>query len=385
MKKILVVILLAFIEDNVGYSQELMIKSFSLAESDLTAQVQPRRDLNDKNCALVKVQFVGEIVEVEGNVIMPLVRHTNETWIYMPQNSRQLKVITQNYLPVMVTFTDWGIEKLESNRTYALVLSRNDRAVASLEVASRAKQNSSASSSNSTITIPVKDGISIEMVRVEAGTFMMGESKEIKIANSDGKPAHLVTLTRDYYIGKYEVTQALWKAVMGSNPSKFKSEKRPVETVSWDDCQDFIIKLNQMTGRTFRLPTEAEWEYAARGGKQSKDYLYSGSNNPSDVAWYSEKYTHPVGNKLPNELGIYDMSGNVWEWVQDNYSKYNKLPTINPLNEESHLTGHLLGFHVEVGGTLEIVVVGYSFVDVLCQTIKQTIKDFVWHLQINIV
>lgn len=348
MKKILVVILLAFIEGSIGYCQELTIKSFSLAESDLTAQTQPRRDLNDKNCALVKIQFVGEIAEVEGNVIMPLVRHTNETWIYMPQNSRQLKVITQNYLPVMVTFTDWGIEKLESNRTYALVLSRNDRAVASLEVASRAKQNSSASSSNSTITIPVKDGISIEMVRVEAGTFMMGASKEIKIANSDGKPAHLVTLTRDYYIGKYEVTQALWKAVMGSNPSKFKSEKRPVETVSWDDCQDFIIKLNQMTGRTFRLPTEAEWEYAARGGKQSKDYLYSGSNNPSDVAWYSEKYTHPVGNKLPNELGIYDMSGNVWEWVQDNYSKYNKLPTINPLNEESHLTGH--SFRVSRGG-----------------------------------
>lgn len=319
-----------------------------MAESDLTAQMQPRRDLNDKNCALVKVQFVGEIVEVEGNVVMPLVRHTNETWIYMPQKSRQLKVITQNYLPVMVTFTDWGIEKLESNRTYALVLSRKDRAVASHEVASRAKQNSSVSSNNSTITIPVKDGISIEMVRVEAGTFMMGASKEIKIANNDGKPAHWVTLTRDYYIGKYEVTQALWKAVMGSNPSKFKSEKRPVETVSWDDCQDFIIKLNQMTGRTFRLPTEAEWEYAARGGKQSKDYLYSGSNNPSDVAWYGEKYTHPVGNKLPNELGIYDMSGNVREWVQDNYSKYNKLPTINPLNEESHLWG--LSFRVSRGG-----------------------------------
>lgn len=348
MKKLLVVILLAFIECSVGYSQELTIKSFSLAESDLTAQMQPRRDLNDKNCALVKVQFVGEIVEVEGNVIMPLVRHTNETWIYMPQKSRQLKVITQNYLPVMVTFTDWGIEKLESNRTYALVLSRKDRAVASHEVASRAKQNSSASSNNSTITIPVKDGISIEMVRVEAGTFMMGASKEFKIANNDGKPAHWVTLTRDYYIGKYEVTQALWKAVMGSNPSKFKSEKRPVETVSWDDCQDFIIKLNQMTGRTFRLPTEAEWEYAARGGKRSKDYLYSGSNNLSDVAWYGEKYTHPVGNKLPNELGIYDMSGNVWEWVQDNYSKYNKLPTINPFNEESHLWGH--SFRVSRGG-----------------------------------
>ena len=111
MKKLLAVILLVFIEDNVGYSQELMIKSFYLAESDLTAQVQHRRDLHDKNCALVKVQFVGEIVEVEGNVIMPLVRHTNETWIYMPQNSRQLKVITQNYLPVLVTFTEWGMEK----------------------------------------------------------------------------------------------------------------------------------------------------------------------------------------------------------------------------------------------------------------------------------
>mgnify|MGYP006982565732 FL=1 len=106
------------------YSQELHVKSFVIAESDLSAQTQPRKDLNDKNCALVKVQFVGVISEVEGNVVKPLVKHGNETWVYMPQGSRQLKVLTQNYLPVMVTFADYGVEKLESSRTYVLIMIR---------------------------------------------------------------------------------------------------------------------------------------------------------------------------------------------------------------------------------------------------------------------
>ena len=247
MKKLLAVILLVFIEDNVGYSQELMIKSFSLAESDLTAQVQPRRDLNDKNCALVKIQFVGEIAEVEGNVVLPLMKRINETWVYMPQNSRHLKVFSKNYLPVMVTFADFGIEKLGCNRTYVLVLNRNDK-FSTQEIANFVKQASPISSNNSTytsgstITIPVKDGINIEMVKVEAGTFMMGATLEQENPWDDEKPVHKVSLTKDYYIGKYEVTQALWQAIMEENPSNFKGETLPVNCVSWLDCKKFIEK-----------------------------------------------------------------------------------------------------------------------------------------------
>lgn len=129
------------------------------------------------------------------------------------------------------------------------------------------------------------------------------------------------------------MTQALWQAVMGSNPSGFKGSNLPVERVSWEDCQAFITKLNQLTGKTFRLPTEAEWEYAARGGAKSRGYKYSGSNNIDDVAWYddnSDDETHPVKTKAPNELGLYDMSGNVFEWCNDWYGDYSRSAQTNP-------------------------------------------------------
>ena len=193
-------------------------------------------------------------------------------------------------------------------------------------------------SSGNTITIPVKDGISIDMVRVEAGTFTMGATPEMENPINNEKPAHQVTLTNDYYIGKYEVTQALWQAVMGNNPSYFKGDNLPVENVSWDDCQKFISKLNSITGKNFRLPTEAEWEYAARGGKKSRGYQYSGSNNISDVAWYDDNSgikTHAVGSKQSNELGIYDMTGNVWEWCHDWYGKYSSSSQTNPTGATS--------------------------------------------------
>ena len=536
-------------------AQELTVKSFKLAESDISAQTQPRKDLNDRNCALVKVQFVGAISEVEGNVVKPLVSHGNETWVYMPQGSRQLKLLTQSYLPVMVTFADYGVEKLESNRTYVLVLvkpnGQNDpvdaggnfyaisvqpkdakvtvdgvlqesssdgeysamlpygthtykveaggyisksgsfsvssgdmvpisvslvSALATVSVtcptpavslyvdkksvgnvpwsgslkegmhlievkkngyrsqqktiqlsqqqkldvvfvelvailgnlsvnykpfgadvyvdgkklgqsprvfngllvgnhqvemrkdgyttdkksvtisegqtmsisgtlASNTASSSNGYASSSSVSsggnensIPVKNGITIDMVKVEAGTFMMGATSEMQNPWDDEKPVHQVTLTNDYYMGKYEVTQALWKTVMGSNPSKFKGDYLPVEMVSWDDCQEFIGKLNSMTGRKFRLPTEAEWEYAARGGKKSRGYQYSGSSNISDVAWYdgnSGRKTRPVGTKQANELGIYDMSGNVWEWCQDRYGSYVSSSQTNPIGAVS--------------------------------------------------
>ena len=550
MKKSLFLFLLFALQTIAVFSQKLQVESFKIAESDISAQTQPRKDLNDRNCALVKVQFVGAISEVEGNVVKPLVNHGNETWVYMPQGSRQLKLLTQSYLPVMVTFADYGVEKLESNRTYVLILVKpsgqnepvdaggnfyaisvqpkdakvtvdgvlqesssdgeysamlpygthtykveaggyisksgsfsvssgemapiNVSLVSALATVSvtcptsavslyvdkksvgnvpwsgslkegmhliEVKKNgycsqqktiqlsqqqkldvvfgelvailgnlsvnykpfgadvyvdgkklgqsprvfngllvgnhqvevrkdgyatdkksimisegqtasisgilassttsssngyassSSVSSDGNEISIPVKNGITIDMVKVEAGTFMMGATSEMQNPWDDEKPVHQVTLTNDYYMGKYEVTQALWQAVMGSNPSKFKGDDLPVEKVSWNDCQEFISKLNGLTGKMFRLPSEAEWEYAARGGKKSRGFQYSGSSNISDVAWYdgnSGSKTHLVGTKQANELGLYDMCGNVLEWCQDWYGSYVSSSQTNP-------------------------------------------------------
>ena len=565
MKKLYLIILSVFAFLNTAMAQELMVKSFVLAPTDITAQTEGRKDLNGDACALVKISFVGDVADVEGNVIKPLVKRNNETWAFMTQESRQMKVVTKDYLPLMVTFGDYGIEKLQSNRTYVLTLTKPSgaqepvdaggnfyaisvqpkdakvtidgvlqasssdgeysamlaygshtykveaggyisksgsftigkgdmtpisvslvSALATLSVscptpavalyvdkksvgslpwngnlkegmhllevrkagyrsqqktiqlaqqqkldvafdalsaiqgnlsvnfkpfgsdvyvdgvkvgqsprvfngvlvgnhnveirksgyttsrqtvtisegqtasisgsltstASSSNANvlssSSSSPSGNTITIPVKNGISIEMVKVEAGSFNMGATPEMENPYDSEKPVHRVTLTNNYYIGKYEVTQALWQAVMGSNPSYFKGDDLPVEKVSWDDCQDFISKLNAMTGKRFRLPTEAEWEYAARGGKKSQGYQYSGSNTIDNVAWYhdnSGSKTHAVGTKQPNELGIYDMTGNVSEWCQDRYGDYSGVPQTNP-------TGSVDGkFRVNRGGS----------------------------------
>ena len=192
---------------------------------------------------------------------------------------------------------------------------------------------------NSEIETFTVNGVAFKMVKVAGGTFQMGATSE---QGSDAfdweKPVHPVTLS-DYYIGQTEVTQELWEAVMGSNPSYFTGDnRRPVEKVSWDDCQEFIEKLNRLTGKNFRLPTEAEWEYAARGGNKSRGYKYSGSNNPDAVAWYyynSGGKTHPVAQKQSNELGLYDMSGNVWEWCSDRYGDYSSNSQTNPIGASS--------------------------------------------------
>ena len=179
------------------------------------------------------------------------------------------------------------------------------------------------------------NGVSFTMVHVEGGTFQMGSEDSESL--SDEQPVHQVTLST-FSIGQTEVTQELWEAVMGTNPSYFKGAKLPVEQVSWYDCQTFFSKLNSMTGQQFRLPTEAEWEYVARGGSRSKGYKYSGSNNIGDVAWYdsnSGNTTHEVATKAPNELGVYDMSGNVWEMCHDWFGSYRSSSQTNPVGPSS--------------------------------------------------
>ena len=415
MRNILLSFFLLFATISSALAQELTVKSFKLASSDLTAQTQPRKDLNNKNCALIKVGLGLQGVQFEGSIMGNVENKTGEYWVYMPQGNRMLKVKHANYAPVMVTFADYGVEKLESNRTYELVVTASGGAQAeqkqkltirytpssatvlvdnkmvkgmngvaqttlpvgqhsfivacdgyeseegmvklkasapsnlqiTLSKDATATQQSTVSqpivaqqpvaqptvTNSDNISIPVKNGISIDMIRVEAGTFTMGATPEMESPFDWEKPTHQVTLTNDYYIGKYEVTQALWQVVMGNNPSYFKGDNLPVEQVSWKDCQKFISKLNRITSKKFRLPTEAEWEYTARGGKKSRSYQYSGSNNISDVAWYgdnSDNKTHSVGSKQANELGIYDMTGNVGEWCQDRYGKYRSSSQVNP-------------------------------------------------------
>lgn len=195
------------------------------------------------------------------------------------------------------------------------------------------------STGNLSITV---NGVTFNMIYVEGGTFDMGVTPE---QNDDGKiddynaPVHEVTLS-GFYIGETEVTQELWTAVMGENPAVYKyysySNNMPVENVSWDDCQEFLDRLSELLGRTFTLPTEAQWEYAARGGQKSEGYKYSGSNNVDDVAWIWTNCgvsLREVATKSPNELGIYDMSGSVSEWCQDWYVEdyYTNSPQLNPV------------------------------------------------------
>lgn len=179
--------------------------------------------------------------------------------------------------------------------------------------------------------------VTFTMIYIEGGMFTMGATAEQgSDYSSDEQPAHRVTLS-SYFICSTEVTQELWLEVMGTNPSNFVGINLPVERVSWIDCQEFISRLNALTGKNFRLPTEAEWEYAARGGNNSQGYKYSGSNTVGNVAWYlsnASSKTHPVATKAPNELGIYDMSGNVCEWCQDWKGPYGSAET-NPQGPSS--------------------------------------------------
>lgn len=177
-------------------------------------------------------------------------------------------------------------------------------------------------------TETLKDGTSFEMIHIQGGSFEMGNAEEDPMDRE--QPVHLVSVP-SFFLSPFLVTQELWEAVMDNNPSEFQGKRRPVEMVSWNDCQEFLGKLNQETGKSYRLPTESEWEFAACGGTESEGYLYAGSDKLKQVGWYvgnSADGTKPVGLKMPNELGLYDMSGNLWEWCEDDWhDEYRGAPT----------------------------------------------------------
>ena len=355
MKRFCLLLLYVFVMLESIMAQELKVKSFSLAINDLSASVDIVPDENGEPCALVKILLVDSIAKVEGFVLKTKSVSPTENWAYLSSGAKEVRIMPTHYKPISIYFPDFGVKGVEGKRTYILDLEGSNLVSTPILISSRNVKPISSTPSGSVIIIPVKKGISIEMVKVEAGSFMMGTPREKQPVNTfiAENPVHHVTLTNNYYLGKYEVTQELWQSVMGNNPSAIKGSNMPVEHVSWKDCQDFISRLNSLTGKNFRLPTEAEWEYAARGANMTHGYQYSGSDTLDVVAWYhgnSGGNPHVVGTKQPNELGIYDMSGNVWEWCQDWTSSYIGCSEKDPVGESFH-TNH----HINRGGSVETV------------------------------
>ena len=222
------------------------------------------------------------------------------------------------------------------------LLDQRDRDLAKIrdEFAKAQEELRAKPSTPNSITFKV-GAANFNMIVVEGSTFQMGGTPEQgSDADKDEVPVHDVQLS-SFAIGQTQVTQALWQAVMNANPSNFKGTNRPVDNVSWADCQSFVKRLCAKTGYKFCLPTEAQWEFAARGGKLSKGYIYSGSNNINEVAWHggkdsnSDQHTHDVASLKPNELGLYDMCGNVWEWCEDKYGSYPESPQSNPTGPDT--------------------------------------------------
>ena len=346
--KIIMVIFLFSINSTM-FSQTFVVTKFELDNNDMDGSTNWVKDLNGNKCALIKIVFkditIDNLVfEPDGNIFIKVIKNPpSQIWVYVPAETKRFLISTEQN--GSKNYFNFPSGTLYATNTYIMELELN-------------YNNQTAIENNEEFQI-FPDLLKTEMVFVQGGTFTMGCTDEQgSDCYKNEKPAHQVTLS-DYYIGKYEVTQGLWKTVMGSNPSSFINcgDDCPVENVSWEECIEFISKLNQLTGKRFRLPTEAEWEYAARGGsKASYQTKYAGSNALGEVAWYngnSNSQTHTVGTKKPNALGIYDMSGNVWEWCNDWYGDYSSGGVTNP---KGAATG---SYRVIRGGSWDYI--GYNY------------------------
>jgi len=202
------------------------------------------------------------------------------------------------------------------------------------------------------LTVDLGKGIKLEMVLIPAGEFLMGSPDSDKSGRADERPQHRVRITRPFYLGKYLVTQEQWQAVMGNNPSEFKGPKNPVDSVGWEDCREFLKRLNKLfvhTGIKASLPTEAQWEYACRAGSTTRYFYGDEDAKLAEYAWFNEnslEKTHPVGQKKPNAWGLYDMHGSLFQWCADWYDGdyYKSSPTSDPCGPSS---GSL---HIDRGG-----------------------------------
>ena len=396
MKRLIAFILQTFCVI-VMQAQNLAVQSFRMDETDLTANTAGTTviDQNGNKCALIKVETTlkGFTFDAGTLGVVKTENHVGEVWLYVPEGVKRLSIFHEDYMPIRDY--DLGM-MLRRARTYVLRLSASQQQAAE-EAPTSQFVIFQASPANATIelngeTLPVHNGsatkmmpfgsydyrvqapdympqagkvvvddpkqphvvsallkregedrlvtvgsVTFTMIPVKGGTFQMGATKEqTGEARKDEKPVHTVTLD-NFQIGETEVSQALWREVMGSNPSTYKGNDLPVTNVTWEDCQEFIKKLNERTGKQFRLPTEAEWEFAARGGTASKGYMFSGSDEVRSVAWHNrdsnrDRHNGPyaIKSKDPNELGIYDMSGNVNEWCQDWFGDYTADPQTNP-------------------------------------------------------
>lgn len=298
------------------WGQELTVKDFRHDASDLAAVVHQVKDLNGTPCALIKVGLVASNVEFEGDIISTEDKGNGEYWVYVIDGANWINIKTAEYVPLRYEFNS-----VEKNSTYIMQLVQGgDDVLKSFLPVSLPSMVS--------VTGKAKLGLTFNMILVEPGMFQMGATDEQNSMEKDEQPVRWVRISKPFYISETEVTQALYTYVMNGNPSVFRDSDKPVENISWEDAKMFIEKLSAITGSNFRMPTEAEWEYAARGGNKTGRFKYSGSNDAGEVAWYfdnSQNQTHKVKTKAPNELGIYDMSGNVWEYCLDVKADYPKM------------------------------------------------------------
>lgn len=355
--------------------QELSIDTFYVANNKLTASTSRVKDKNGKACAVVILQIPSvDSISCDWDFVIDFKKKSlSEYLFYMAEGSKQLEFTALGYYPTEVTFADENpeITALKSKTTYIMKVvnpamdkqkelqdsidslrAENARLTQREDSISKVKQEEERikrEEARKKIDIRVGNML-FSMILVEGGTFKMGSEDGEK----DEQPVHDVTLS-DYYIGEMEVTKELWNAVKSGSSSSLYNEKKPCTEMTYRECLEWIELLNQKTEYKFRLPTEAEWEFAARGGNKSQGYRYSGSNNLSQVAWWngnSNNKLHDVGMLTPNELGIYDMSGNAWEWCSDWYDKdfYKTSPEKNPSKNRKEKGDNRVAKRVARGG-----------------------------------
>ena len=302
------------------------VTAVAVGDCNIIADCQGKRD----TCVLtVKAVEPESIVLSQSNVTMNPGSTITLTATVYPANATNNTVTWISSKTTVATVSNGVVKAVAAGECDIIAICQNVQARCHVTVKEE----------NASETIFTVNGVTFSMVPVEGGTFLMGTPATQTGSGTNERPQHFVTVS-DYKIGQTEVTQELWVAVMGSNPSAFPGDpQRPVDNVSWEMCQEFIDSLNRLTGMNFRFPTEAEWEFAAKGGNQSKGYIFAGSNTPAPVAWYSTNSgskTQPVAQKEANELGLYDMSGNVCEWCSDwyvsyeSYSSASSVPVVNP-------------------------------------------------------